>query len=248
MPDSKIMSLLPAVDASADWSILLDDVTVENRSRQIIRGVTCRLSARGISVIMGENGAGKSTLLKTIAGLVMPASGHVRLHPAAAGRTAMVFQRPVLLRRSARANLSHALKIAGIRRTRRGKRIAALLDICGLAAFAGQPARKLSGGEQQRLQMARAMASDPKLLLMDEPTANLDPRSVLALEDLIRAASRSGVKVVLVTHNVAQAKRLADEALFLTQGRLAERGDSSELFTHPKSAAFRDYMDGTLPA
>ena len=248
MPEGKIIPLRPVADAAENWSVLLDNVSIDSRSRAIICSVSCRLAATGISVIMGENGAGKSMLLKTIAGLVQPTSGHVQLHPSIAGRTAMVFQRPVLLRRSVRANLNHALGIAGFRRRQRRIKILTLLDICGLTAFADWPARKLSGGQQQRLQMARAMASDPKLLLMDEPTANLDPRSSLALEELIRVTSSSGVKIVLVTHNLGQARRLADEALFLNQGRLVERGGAPGLFASPKSAEFRAYMEGRLLA
>ena len=246
MPEGKVISVNFAPNSADGWSVFLENVTFDSRSRSIIYRIDCRLSARGISVIMGENGAGKSILLKTIAGLLKPTTGHVQLHPDIAGRTAMVFQQPVLLRRSATANLNHALRIARVNRVERRRRIAALLDICGLTAFADQPARKLSGGEQQRLQLARALASKPKLLLMDEPTANLDPRSSLALEELIRITSKSGVKVVLVTHNLGQAKRLAEEVLFLNHGTLAEIGSSHDLFAHPKSSAFKAYLEGKL--
>ena len=249
MPKNKIIPLnkSPPEKIRAPWSVDLNHVTIIGGSRTIIDDVSGRLSASGISVIMGENGAGKSMLLKAMAGLVRPQSGHVRIHCDMAGRTAMVFQTPVLLRRSVGANLIHALKIAGINhRRRRRQDMLALLEICGLKSMADQPARQLSGGEQQRLQMARALASNPKLLLMDEPTSNLDPQSSLALEHLIRSTSQSGVKIVLVTHNLGQAKRLANEALFVSQGHLVEQGHASSLFSNPRTAAFRAYLEGEI--
>lgn len=231
-----------------DWSVTLHNVSIQLRSKQIINEISCRLLATGISVIMGENGAGKSMLLKTIAGLIRPSRGYIQHHPTIAGQTAMVFQTPVLLRRSARGNLDHALKIARFARRHRRQKIVSLLDTCSLTAFADRPARNLSGGEQQRLQMARALALEPKLLLMDEPTANLDPRSIMAIEELIEVTSRSGVKIVLVTHNLGQAKRLAGEVFFLSQGRLVESGDANQLFSAPRTEAFQAYIDGRLYA
>ena len=248
MPEDNVISLPGAAEQRGHWSVICEDLSVTGRGRPIISEISCRLSECGISVILGENGAGKSILLKTIAGLIRPAAGHVQLHPAVAGRTAMVFQRPVLLRRSAKGNLDHALRIAGFGRSSRRGRVSMLLESCGLAAIADQPARRLSGGEQQRLQMARALASDPKLLLMDEPSANLDPRSTLAIEELIRVTSRSGVKIVLVTHNIGQARRLAQEALFLANGRLVERGAADDMLNRPRSAAARAFLEGRLIA
>ena len=248
MPEGNVISLPAAAESRGRWSVICENLSVSGRERSLISSVSCRLSGQGISVIMGENGAGKSIFLKTVAGLIRPSTGHVQLHPAIAGRTAMVFQRPVLLRRSAKGNLDHALRIAGVSRSSRGRRVTMLLESCGLAAFADQPARRLSGGEQQRLQMARALASDPKLLLMDEPSANLDPRATLAIEELIRATSQSGVKVVLVTHNIGQARRLSEEVLFLANGRLVEHGVADDMLSMPRSAAARAFLEGRLIA
>lgn len=248
MHKAKLISLpQPAARINKlNWSVKLDGVSLIDNSKSIISDVSCRLSSKGISVIMGENGAGKSMLLKMIAGLVVPTEGLVQLHPSLAGRTAMVFQSPVLLRRTTRGNLNHALKIARVGKRYRRKKIATLLDICGLTSLADQQAKKLSGGEQQRLQMARTLASEPKLLLMDEPTTNLDPRSILAIEELIQETNRSGVKIILVTHNLGQAKRLADEVLFLTQGQLEEQGDAKKLFAHSNSETFNAFIEGRL--
>ncbi len=248
MPKAQIVSLPSPAIHSADWSAICKDLCVESGNRRIIHNISCRLSAEGISVIMGENGAGKSIFLKTVAGLIKPASGYVQLHPNVAGRSAMVFQRPVLLRRSVRGNLEHALKVARFERSKRRHRIDALLESCGLAAYSEQSARSLSGGEQQRLQMARALASNPRLILMDEPAANLDPAAVLSLEDLIRAITASGVKIALVTHNLGQVRRLADEALFLSKGHLVEQGHPERLLNEPRSKAVQAYLDGKLLA
>ena len=229
-----------------DWSVTCDSVTVIGRSRPILDNLACRISPRGISVIMGANGAGKSVLLRVMSGLIRPSSGQVRIHPAIEGKTGMVFQRPVLLRRSVEANLDHALRIARFGKAERQARIDALLETGGLKSFARQPARSLSGGEQQRLQMARALAAEPKLLLMDEPTASLDPGATLAIEELIGATSETGVKIVMVTHDIGQARRLADEVLFLARGQLMEQRQAKGMFEAPRTAEARAFLEGRL--
>lgn len=229
-----------------DWSVLCDGVSVEGRGRPIILDVSCRMSFSGITAIMGPNGAGKSVLLKTVAGLMQPSAGCVHIHPAIAGKSAIVFQKPVLLRRSVRANLEHALRIASKNRPARQERLTALLDVAGLTCLASRSARSLSGGEQQRLQISRALASDPRLLLLDEPTASLDPRATLAIEALVQATAADGVKIVLVTHDIGQAKRIADEVLFIHNGALAEHGPAKVMLESPKTARVTAYLEGRL--
>ena len=121
-----------------------------------------------------------------------------------------------------------------------------LLDIAGLSGLESRPARRLSGGEQQRLQISRALAADPKLLLLDEPTGSLDPQATATIEALLRTTATAGVKIVLVTHDVGQARRLADEVLFLHAGQLAERGNAAEMLERPKSKAAAAYLEGKL--
>ncbi len=157
-----------------------------------------------------------------------------------------MFQRPVLLRRSVRANLEHALKTYGVSRAERPGRIADLLALGQLEALAARPARVLSGGEQQRLAMVRALAARPALLLLDEPAASLDPQSTAALEALIRAAAGKQVKVVLVTHDRDHARRLADEIVFLHHGRIAERAAAIRFFDQPRSPEAQAYLAGRL--
>ncbi len=204
------------------------------------------LSATGCTVILGPNGAGKSLLLKLLHGLIAPDAGRISWNgtPAAeaTARQALMFQKPVLLRRSVAANLDFVLK-------RRGKdpaRREALLAHVGLAHKARQPARLLSGGEAQRLALARALATDPEVLFLDEPTASLDPASVLAIEGIVSRARDNGMRVVLVTHDLFQARRMADEVVFLNRGRVVEQAPAARFFAAPQSAVARDFIDGRL--
>jgi tungstate transport system ATP-binding protein len=203
------------------------------------------------TVIMGPNGAGKSLLLRLLHGLLEPSAGEVIWGGRPADnairlRQAMVFQRPVLLRRSALANLTHALRARGVPRRERHARAAKMLSAAGLGALARTPARLLSGGEQQRLAMARALSLEPDILFLDEPTANLDPASTLAIEQLIQRAHDKGAKIVLVTHDLGQARRLADEVVFLHRGRIEEQSPAGPFFDAPASARARAFLEGRL--
>lgn len=230
------------------WPVTLEAARLRFRGAGGLDGLSLTLEPGGVTALMGPNGAGKSLTLRLIAGLIAPQSG--RLGWAGAGKPprgaiGLVFQRPVLLRRSAGANLLHALGLAGMARAERAAARDALLARCGLAHCAARPARALSGGEQQRLAFARALAFRPRLLLLDEPTASLDPAETARLEALIAEAAREGVTALLVTHDPAQARRLADRILFLHRGKLAEAGPAARLDA-PKSAELRAYLAGDL--
>ena len=159
----------------------------------------------------------------------------------------MVFQRPVLLRRSAQANVAYALKIAGIAEPQRGAQVREALESVGLTHLAHRPARVLSGGEQQRLTLARAWALHPEVLFLDEPTASLDPTATREIEAVIRAFDAAGTKIVMATHNLGQARRLCDEILFLDRGRLVERAPVEQFFSKPQSAQAAAFIKGELP-
>ncbi len=215
--------------------------------------VTFGLGPRGLTVVLGANGAGKSVLLRILHGLLSPGHGEIRWNgrppgPAVWRRQAMVFQTPVLLRRSVAANIAFALAARGLLRAERRRRLAAVLEGCGLADLARRPARRLSGGERQRVALARALALEPELLLLDEPTASLDPAATRAIETLLLQAREAGTRIVLVTHDVAQARRLAEEVVFLHAGRVIEQAPAAAFFAAPRSAAARAYIEGRLPA
>ena len=242
------------MDMRASPSLLplaLDQVVFAVGDRRIIDGVSLRLEAGPRTVIVGPNGAGKSVLLRLCHGLLNPTSGTIRWasRESAGGprRQAMVFQRPVLLRRTAVANVAYALAIAGVPRVERLPRALDALRRVGLGHLAKHPARVLSGGEQQRLALARAWALSPEVLFLDEPTASLDPGATQEIEKGIAAVHASGTKIVLVTHNLGQARRLGDEILFLHQGRIAERAPADRFFKQPASREAARFLEGELP-
>ena len=160
---------------------------------------------------------------------------------------AMVFQRPVMLRRSALANILYALELARVPAAEREVQAMDALREVGLAEVAHRPARVLSGGEQQRLALARAWALHPEVLFLDEPTANLDPGATREIENVIKAFDASGTKIVMSTHNLGQARRLGDEVLFIHQGRLVECAPVDEFFRHPTSTEAAAFIRGELP-
>ena len=214
----------------------------------ILRGVSLRIEAGPPLLVIGPNGAGKSVLLRLLHGLLPPGEGRVRWAGAGAKRDAMVFQRPVMLRRTARANLEYPLALAGLPRAVRRARAEAALAEAGLAALAARPARRLSGGEQQRLALARAAALAPELLFLDEPCASLDPAATRAVEAAIAGIAARGTKIVMTTHDLAQARRLAGEVAFLHRGRLLEHAPAADFFAGPVSAEAAAFLRGELLA
>ena len=236
---------------SALLPLRLSEVTVAAGGRTILDRVSAQIEAGPRTIILGANGAGKSVLMRVCHGLLAPTSGKVEWHAAevsgAPRRQAMVFQRPVMLRRSALANLAYALKAAHVAGRERARRAAEALEHVGLADLAEHPARMLSGGEQQRLALARAWALRPDVLFLDEPTANLDPSATKEVEAIITAIHAAGAKIVMSTHNLGQARRLADDVLFLHQGRLVERAPVDTFFKLPGSAEAEAFIKGELP-
>jgi len=209
------------------------------------------LRAGGPTLILGPNGAGKSLLLRLLHGLIAPTAGEVLFDgkpsdPSIRRRQAMVFQRPVLLRRSVAANVDFALRVRGLPRGARRERTADLLALGGLGDQARQPARTLSGGEQQRLALVRALATEPDILFLDEPTASLYPGAVKAFEALVRQADAAGTKIVMVTQDIGQARRLAGEIVFMAGGRVVEQGPADGFFNAPQSEAARRFLAGDL--
>jgi tungstate transport system ATP-binding protein len=222
------------------------DLHVTRRNVALLNGVELDLSPTGTTAILGPNGAGKSLVLRVIAGLISPDQGRVQVPRAMQGRIGLVLQKPVLLRRSVRANLRHALALARVPRRDRGERVSGLLALGHLEPLADRPARHLSGGEQQRLAIIRALAANPLLLMLDEPTAHLDPHATHAIEALVARVASEGTKVILVTHDIGQVQRLADEVAFLHQGRCHEQADKTDFLSAPTSAAARAYLNGKL--
>ena len=219
--------------------------------KMLIDRVDAQIRPHRRTVIMGANGTGKSLLLRLLHGLIRPTSGEVLWQGRPLDREgrrgqAMVFQRPVMLRRSVRANLRFALSVRGVAGVERAAREAEAFERARLLDLAHRPARVLSAGEQQRLAVARALACAPRVLFLDEPTASLDPASAHAVEQLIGEAHATGVTIVLVTHDVGQARRLGDDLIFLHAGRVVETGRVPDTLDAPRSEAARAWLEGRL--
>ena len=234
---------------SADLPIVFDAVTVAAGAVTILDDIALTLMRGAPTVLIGPNGSGKTTLLRVAMGLMAPSRGRITWggrEDVPPLRRAIVFQRPAMLRRSAGANIRFALRAAGIPRAEHGRRTGELLELVGLEALAGRAARLLSGGEQQRLALARALARDPAVLFLDEPTASLDPAATKAVEDVIRAVSQRNIKVVMATHDLGEARRLAGEVVMLHQGRVAETATAASFFDAPQTREARTFLAGEL--
>ncbi|HSO06911.1 MAG TPA: phosphate ABC transporter ATP-binding protein [Pelomicrobium sp.] len=228
----------------------LEGVTFAAGGRTILDAITARIEAGPRTVILGPNGAGKSVLMRIMHGLLEPTGGGVRWNAAElAGRRrgqAMVFQRPVMLRRSALGNVAYALKLAGVPRSELDDRAHDALRRVGLERLARSQARVLSGGEQQRLALARAWSIQPEVLFLDEPTASLDPAAAREVHAIVQAIHEAGTKIVMTTHNLGLAKHFADEVLFLNEGRLLEHTPADRFFSHPASGEAEAFIRGEL--
>ncbi|RIA47201.1 ATP-binding cassette domain-containing protein [Dichotomicrobium thermohalophilum] len=225
------------------------DLTFTIDGKTLVDHVNLTLADDTFTVIMGPNGAGKSLLVRLLHGLIPPTEGQILwagepMTPDIRKRQSMVFQRPVLLRRSVAANIDFVLRLRGRADKARRREI---LEMVGLADRERQQARLLSGGEQQRLALGRGLATDPEVLFLDEPTASLDPASVLMIEQIVtKAREERGVKIIFITHDMGQARRLAEDVIFMHRGKLVEHTPAERFFNEPVSRAARDYVAGRI--
>lgn len=238
-------------DSEARRSILplrLEGIGLDAGGRPLLDGIGLRVERGARLVVLGPNGAGKSLLLRICHGLLPPDRGRVIWADGSdrPARQAMVFQRPVMLRRSARGNLDHALALTGVPRAARAAQIAGALSRFGLAALAERGARLLSGGEQQRLALARAWLTRPEILFLDEPTSALDPGAARQIEAIIADFSAEGMTIVMTTQNLGLARRLARDIAFLDRGRLREAGPAGTFFAGPATPEARAFLAGDL--
>lgn len=222
----------------------IDSLALTEGGTRIIDSATLELCAQR-NVVLGPNGAGKSTLLRLIHGLLHPSSG--RLDWPKALTQAMVFQRPIMLRTTVLANVEYGLKLKGHAAADRRRLATESLARVGLEQIAARPARLLSGGEQQRVALARAWALEPELLILDEPTASLDPASSREVERIINEIAASGTRILMTTHNLGQAKRIAEEIIFIDRGRIVEQTAVAQFFTLPQSEAAQRFLQEETP-
>lgn len=232
--------------AGTGFPIVCTGAAVARGATHLLVGVDLTIARGACTLILGANGAGKSTLLRLLHGLLAPTQGAIAWGglPRRPAGQAMVFQRAVLLRRSASANIRYALRLANVDASESGARIDDALAEAGLRHLGHRSARTLSGGEQQRLALARAWALRPEVLFLDEPTASLDPKAARAVEDIVRGIHARGTTIVMSTHNLAQAKRLANDIVFLHEGRLVEQSPSPIFFQSPRTPEAAAFLEG----
>lgn len=228
----------------------VSSLSFQAAGKPLLVDVSFSLHAGKPTCVVGPNGAGKSLLLRLCHGLLTPSGGSIRW----AGGTfdqhrraqAMVFQRPVLLRRSVWANVEHALASRNISRAERIDRVDTVLEKTGLTDLAERNARVLSGGEQQRLALARAWALKPRVLFLDEPTAHLDPAATALVEEIINNMDSEGVRILMVSHDLGQVRRIADDVLFLHNGRLVTHALTSDFLDAPETELATAFVEGRL--
>jgi tungstate transport system ATP-binding protein len=253
MKTMALLSVHPAghtMTRAAILPLVVRDLCYEIGGKRLLDSISFRTDAGPRTVVLGPNGAGKSLLLRLCHGLLHPAAGTITWAGAppetARHYQAMVFQRPVLLRRSTAANITYVLRLRGIPRRQQRVMMTEILAQAGLLPLAARPARVLSGGEQQRLALARAWALKPQVLFLDEPTASLDPAATQAVEALLEQIHHTGTKIIMTTHDLGQARRLADEVLFLHQGQLVEYAPAPAFFSNPQSKEAAAFLAGKL--
>jgi len=224
-------------------------LTYTAKSKRLIDNLDLYISSSGITVILGPNGAGKSLLLRLIHGIIKSDSGtikwgHQTINGILRRYQSLIFQKPVLLRRSVKANLEFVLNLRKIPEP--SQRCEELLNLVNLQSHAQQAARSLSVGEQQRLALARSLAIEPLVLMLDESTANLDPASTEVIEKNVLQQKRKGVKIIFITHDLGQAQRLADDIVFMHRGRVVENTSVQTFFSHPNTDIAQAYLSGKL--
>jgi len=233
----------------------LQDVTKTYNGKQVLQVDALEIQRGEMLALVGPSGAGKSTLLRLLNFIETPTDGSIRFLGAAFDgqrqvplelrrRVTMVFQRPVLLSRSVQANVAYGLQLRGRRQV--DAQVREVLESVGLADLAAQDARTLSGGEAQRVALARAMILEPDVLLLDEPTANLDPYNVGLIEDIIRQINQRGTTLVMVTHNVFQARRLAHRVALALSGKIIEVDDTQRFFQSPRDKRTAAFVAGDM--
>lgn len=237
-----------SIELSAPPSLSFESVEFNPFGHRLFGPCSFTLDGPGPTLVMGPNGAGKSLMLRLAHGLLSPTEGAVSWSGTGMPRQAMVFQTPVLLRRSALANLRHALAVNNVPRKLRTELAQEALARFGLSASADTPARVLSGGEKQRLALARAWALSPSVLFLDEPTSALDPTAIKAVEVAVREFHDRGTRIVMTTHDLHQARRLAGDVLFLSGGKVQEHTPADTFFESPVSRQAQAFISGELVA
>ena len=231
---------------SSMFPLTLNDVVVRRQGRQVIGPVNLDLRAGGPTIVLGPNGSGKTTLLRVMHGIERMNSGTLTWGHNDPGKHAFVFQTPIVMRRSVADNLAYPLRLRGLAKPDIAARLDHWLDRVGLAEMHAIPARRLSGGERQKLAIARALIQDPDVLFLDEPCANLDGHTTREIEALLQDVAANGTQLVMATHDMGQARRLASNIVFMLHGKVHETGPAADLFTAPQTEELAAFLKGDI--
>jgi len=223
-------------------------ILVSNKGeRNLINIPNLQFDSKSISVIIGPNGAGKSLLINLIQGLIIPSTGTIKVKSLTTDdnrkKVSIMMQKPVFLRRTTEQNIQFVLEL------NKDKRKVSYLDVLERFDLIAQKkilANKLSGGEKQRLALALAICTNSKILLLDEPTANADPLTTVKIEKIIKEEAIAGKKILLVTHNIPQAKRLGQDIAFIHRGKVLEHCDKAVFLNHPKVKEINQFLEGEI--
>lgn len=231
------------------FPLVAEAALTSRRGKRLVGPVDLTLGAEGITVVIGPNGSGKTSLLRLLHGAARLSSGTICWAcptDEARHHQAFVFQRPVMLRRTVAENLIYPLRVRGMSRSEARERARDWADRVGLHGMLGRPATVLSGGEQQKLALARALIGAPRLVFLDEPCASLDGRATREIEAVLCAARDAGTRLIMSTHDMGQARRLADDVVFLQQGKVQEHAPAERFFRAPGSSPARAFLNGDI--
>jgi tungstate transport system ATP-binding protein len=227
----------------------LEEVCVKRRRKTILGPITYDLNPQGITIVLGPNGAGKTTFLKVLHGVERLSSGRVKWSipdADAQASQAYVFQSPIMMRRTVRQNLAYPLQLIGMPQAQISDRVESWAQKTGLSDALEVSAPRLSGGEKQKLALARALIREPKVVFLDEPCASLDGRSTREIEALLLKASEAGIHIIMTTHHLGQAKRLAENVIFLLDGKIQDTDVASSFFTTQRTAEANAFLAGDI--
>ena len=228
------------------FPLTLDQVLVRRRGKAVIGPTNLVLQPDGPTIIIGPNGSGKTTLLRVMHGIERVTSGTVTWQHNDPSQHAFVFQSPIVLRRSVYENLAYPLRLIKTPKPEIAQSVDHWLERIGLADMRHSPALRLSGGERQKLAIARALIRKPQVLFLDEPCANLDGHATREIEALLQEATAAGTRLVMSTHDMGQARRLAREVVFMLGGKVHDVGDAETLFAHPATKELTAFLRGDI--
>ncbi|MBL1436260.1 MAG: ABC transporter ATP-binding protein [Rhodobacteraceae bacterium] len=229
--------------------LVLTDATAHMRGKKLVGPVSLTLSPKGFTMVIGPNGAGKTTLLRLMHGLQRCTKGQVEWAVPAAqarDRQGFVFQSPIMMRRNVADSLAYPLRLRGMSKAEAQEKVAKCAGNFGLSDLLENVAPLLSGGEKQKLSLARALITEPEILFLDEPCANLDGRATREIEHILQQVQARGTRLVMSTHDMGQARRLAQDVIFLMQGKVHEHAAAESFFSAPTTAEAKAFINGDI--